>query len=193
MNTGDTVGTSNDPAAACSGTSILVVDDEPGNRETLADILTGNGYRAETAATGREALDKVRDRFFDGAILDVRLPDMFGTEVLAQLKQLHPDTACLIITGYASLQSSLRALDAGAAAYLIKPVQYERLITVLEQALERQHRLLEDRRLLQQCQERIRDLEAREAQLSERIRHLEGEHAASHEPRSEGGPSVSDR
>jgi DNA-binding NtrC family response regulator len=173
MNPENTVGTTTDPASAHSETSILVVDDETGNRDTLADILTEMGYRVETAATGRQALDKVRDRYFHAAILDIRLPDMLGTDVLAQLKQLHPDTACLMITGYASLQSCVHSLDAGAVAYIIKPLRIERITTVLAEALERQQRVFEDRQRLQQCQERIRELEAREAQLAEQILRLE--------------------
>src|SRR5438270_8993702 len=98
--------------------SILIVDDEPGNRETLADIFAEMGYHADTAATGQQALEKVREQFFNVAILDIRLPDMYGTELLAQLKEVHPDTTCIMVTGYASLQTSLRAINAGAYAYI---------------------------------------------------------------------------
>jgi serine phosphatase RsbU (regulator of sigma subunit)/CheY-like chemotaxis protein len=129
---------------------ILIVDDEPGNRETLADIFAVMGYRTDTAATGHQALEKVRERFFNVAVLDIRLPDMNGTELLAQLKELQPDTTCIMVTGYASLQTSIRATNAGAYAYIIKPLDIDYVSTLLQQALEQQRLLFENRRLLRQ-------------------------------------------
>lgn len=131
---------------------ILIVDDEPGNRETLADIFGEMGYHPETAATGHEALEKVRQRFFNVAILDIRLPDMNGTELLAQLKELQPDTTCIMVTGYASLQTSIRATNAGAYAYILKPLDIDHVSNLLQQALEQQRLLFDNRRLLRQFQ-----------------------------------------
>jgi serine phosphatase RsbU (regulator of sigma subunit)/CheY-like chemotaxis protein len=130
--------------------SILIVDDEPGNRETLRDIFEEMEYHADTAATGQEALEKVRNRFFNVAILDIRLPEMDGTELLAQIKAVHPDTTCIMVTGYASLQTSLRAINAGAYAYIIKPLDIDHVSSVLQQALEQQRLVFENRRLLRQ-------------------------------------------
>jgi serine phosphatase RsbU (regulator of sigma subunit)/CheY-like chemotaxis protein len=130
--------------------SILIVDDEPGNRETLRDIFEEMEYQADTAATGQEALDMVRSRFFNVAILDIRLPEMDGTELLAQIKAVHPDTTCIMVTGYASLQTSLRAINAGAYAYIIKPLDIDHVSNVLQQALEQQRLVFENRRLLRQ-------------------------------------------
>jgi DNA-binding NtrC family response regulator len=157
---------------------ILVVDDEPGDRQTLADILLQIGYQAETAATGQEALEKLRGRFFHAAILDIRLPDMFGAELLDRLKELQPDTAAIMVTGYASLQTCVHAINSGAHAYVVKPLDIEHLINVIQQALGQQRSVFESRRLLHQYRERIHDLERSEAQLSERVHRLEQEIAA---------------
>lgn len=138
------------PPPGADEVSILIVDDEPGNRETLADIFESMGYHADTAATGQQALEMVQDRFFNVAILDIKLPDMYGTELLARLKEVHPDTACIMVTGYASLQTSLRAINAGAYAYIIKPLDIDHVSNVLQQALSQQRLLFENRRLLRQ-------------------------------------------
>src|SRR5437773_9333313 len=115
------------------------------------------GYRPDTAATGQQALEQTREPFFNVAILDIRLPDMNGTELLAQLKELRPDTTCIMVTGYASLQTSIRATNAGAYAYILKPLDIDQVSTLLEQALEQQRLVFENRRLLRQL-EALRDV-----------------------------------
>jgi DNA-binding NtrC family response regulator len=170
---------------------ILIVDDEPGDRQTLADILLEKGYHVETAATGQEGLEKLRGRFFQAALLDIRLPDMYGTELLDRLKELHPDTAAIMVTGYASLQTSMRALNSGAYAYLLKPLDFEHLLGIIQQALEQQRSVFESRRLMHQYRERISALESREAQLTQHVHRLEQELAtlreAGRQGRSEAG------
>jgi DNA-binding NtrC family response regulator len=169
---------------------ILVVDDASGDRQTLADILVEMGYQVETAATGQEALEKLRGRFFHAAILDVRLPDMIGTELLDRLKELHPDTAALMVTGYASLQTSMRALNSGASAYVVKPLDIEHLVSVIQQALKQQRSVFESRRLMHQYREQIGTLESKEAQLSEQVHRLEQELAALREAARPGSSSA---
>src|SRR5947209_18677233 len=128
--------------------SVLIVDDEPGNRETLADIFTEMGYRADSAGTGEQALQKAREQFYNIAILDIRLPDMIGTELLERIKELQPLTTCIMVTGFASLSSSMKAINLGAYAYIIKPLNIDQVTRVIEQALEQQRLLIENRRLL---------------------------------------------
>jgi DNA-binding NtrC family response regulator len=118
---------------------ILVVDDDPAALETLVDIFWSEmGYRAETAATGRQALQKIESQFFNIALLDLRLPDMKGTELLTQLRALHPDTFCIITTGYASMDSSIEAVNRGAYAYIEKPLNIANVTTTVQAALEKQ-------------------------------------------------------
>jgi DNA-binding NtrC family response regulator len=157
---------------------ILIVDDEAGNRHTLQDVLQEQGYRVETAATGQEGLERARTRFFHAAILDIRLPDINGTELLARLKEAQSDTVAIMVTGYASLQTAIRAVDVGAARYLLKPLDIGQLCAALEQALAAQQQAFADRRRLSQCQDRIQELERREAQLTAQVRRLEQQLAA---------------
>jgi DNA-binding NtrC family response regulator len=160
---------------------VLIVDDEPAAREVLRDCLLEHGYQVTTAASGQQALEAAEQQFFHVAILDIRLPDMFGTEVLERLKELQPDTACVMVTGYASLQTAMKALNGGASAYVIKPLNLEHLFGVVDQAVDRQRSRFEERRLLGQ----YRELEERAAQLAEQVRRLEQENAALRQ----GGPA----
>jgi DNA-binding NtrC family response regulator len=172
------------PASAfdANDVSILIVDDQPGDRETLRDLFTERGYHAEAAATAQQALEQARERYFHAAIIDIRLPDMNGTELLVQLKALQPDIAALLVTGYASLQTAIKAVRSGASDYLLKPLDMDCLFSVIEQALARQRSVLESRRLLDHYSQQIQDLESREAQLSERVQQLEQEIAALRRP-----------
>src|SRR5438876_3682219 len=140
------------PPAGDDEVSILIVDDEPGNRETLADIFAEMGYRTESAGTGQQALAEVRERFYNVAILDIRLPDVKGTELLEQIKAVQPQTTCIMVTGYASLETSMRAINSGAYAYIVKPLDIEHVSSVIQQALEQQRLLFENTRLLRRLQ-----------------------------------------
>ena len=115
---------------------ILIVDDDEGTRQTLTLILRKKGYATEAAGTGQEALTKARARFFNLALLDLRLPDTEGVELIAPLKALHPDIAVLMVTGYASQQTAIQALNAGAAGYLTKPVEMDEALAKIRDVLE---------------------------------------------------------
>lgn len=130
--------------------SILLVDDDPGILETLVDIFDEMGFETTTALTGRDALSKMRDRFFNIALLDIRLPDMQGTELLAQAKDLRPDTQYIMATGNASLPTALDSLNQGAYAYLEKPIELPNVKATVRRALEQQRLQLSNRRLLDQ-------------------------------------------
>jgi PAS domain S-box-containing protein len=133
---------------------ILIVDDDESTRRTLTLIFEMKGYEIETAETGCEALEKARDRAFNLAILDLRLPDMDGVELLTPLKDAQPDIALIMVTGYASVKTAIRALNDGASGYITKPVDMEEVLAKVRDLLERQ-RLVEDRR---QVEEEIRRL-----------------------------------
>ena len=118
--------------------SILIIDDDRGMCETLGDVLRLKGYSAETAGGGREALEKLRARPFDGAVVDIKLPDISGIDLLMELKGASPDTEVVFITGYASLTTAIEAINGAAFAYLVKPFEMEHLLATLEKALEKQ-------------------------------------------------------
>jgi len=127
--------------------SILVVDDESGMRETLRDIFRLPGYTVDLASTGEEALAKAREKFYNVVILDIRLPDLDGVEVLKGIKESSPDTEVVIITAYASLQSSVDALNLGAHAYIMKPFDVGAVRKTVADAVEKQRLIRENREL----------------------------------------------
>jgi DNA-binding NtrC family response regulator len=117
---------------------ILIVDDDARIRETLSTILQQRGYKIDTAKTGLEALQKSQTRFFDMALLDIKLPDMEGTNLLTTMHENLPKMVKIMITGYPSLDNAVEALNYGADAYIIKPVKPEELLALIEEKLKEQ-------------------------------------------------------
>ncbi len=111
--------------------NILVVDDDKSILRSFARILQRCGYEVDTAETGREALARTKNRHYDVLLLDVRLPDMKGTDLLFKAKMELRHTAKIIITGYPSVESGVAALDGGADSYLIKPVKPGELLDIV--------------------------------------------------------------
>jgi DNA-binding NtrC family response regulator len=110
--------------------SVLIVDDEKVMRESLRDWLKDE-YRVTTAETGEETIELIKSRDFDALILDVRLTDKSGIDVLKEVKQLKPSINCIIITAYPSVELAVEAMKAGAIEFIVKPFtpsQLERLI-----------------------------------------------------------------
>jgi DNA-binding NtrC family response regulator len=112
---------------------ILVIDDDKSILRTFTRILQKNGYAIAVAETGKEALEKSKKQQFNLALIDIRLPDTDGTELLIKLQKLMPDAVKIMITGFPSLETGIKALDEGADAYLVKPVKPEELITLIEE------------------------------------------------------------
>src|SRR5262249_44688970 len=104
---------------------VLVVDDEPGTRLTLAAVLEESGHRVTDVADGTEASALLRERVFDVAICDVRLPGMSGLDLFRQVRAESPTTAVILMTAYASVQDAVAALHAGAFDYVTKPFDPE--------------------------------------------------------------------
>ncbi len=124
---------------------ILIVDDERATRHTLADLLRRMGYQSTEAESGREALDLLRSKRFDLVILDLKMPEMDGTEVLRVARPLAPDTVFIILTAYGTLDSALIAIRNGAFDYLLKPSSMQEIARTVEAGLaDRQRRLGED-------------------------------------------------
>ena len=116
--------------------SILVIDDDKSILRTFTRILQKAGYEIDVAETGKEALEKAGTRSYDLALIDVRLPDMDGTDLLAKMKDAMSKTVKIMITGFPSLETGVRALDEGADAYLVKPVKPDELLTLIEEKLK---------------------------------------------------------
>jgi len=114
------------------GKTILVVDDDKRILESLKVILESEGYVVETAETGEEAIKRNKNGFFDMALLDIKLLGMQGTELLAALHKESPKMVKIMMTGYPSLENAAASLKLGADAYIMKPVNPEKLLDVVK-------------------------------------------------------------
>ncbi len=118
--------------------SILIVDDDESIRRSLTLVLRKKGYETEAAESGREAIEKVQGRFFNLTLLDIRLPDMEGMELLNSIHRESPQSIKVMVTGYPSLENAVEALNLGADAYIMKPVDPKKLLQVLEEKIGEQ-------------------------------------------------------
>jgi len=152
--------------------SILIVDDDVGICRTLSLIFEKKGYETEAAGTGQEAIEKAQERFFNMALLDIKLPDMGGVELLAPLNSIHPDMVMVIITAHASLETARRAMLEGAWAYITKPLNMDEVLLTVGGALEKQRLIMENRRLYEEAQQRLAEQKRTEEQLKESLEKL---------------------
>jgi len=98
-------------------TSVLIVDDDLGICESLSDIFQEKGYLVSIAGKGSEAIDKLKQTEINVALIDIKLPDISGTELLKKIKEINPEIICMIITGHASVENAVNALELGASLY----------------------------------------------------------------------------
>jgi len=146
-------------------TKVLIVDDNEAFCSSLTDILEAKGYEVESAGTGREAIEKAQGRFFNVALLDIRLPGMDGMKLLTTMKKMHPDMAVIMTTAYASLETAVEALEEGAAAYIIKPLKMDEVLTTVSQLVEKQRLEMENRRLYQEIKQELAERKKAEEKL----------------------------
>jgi len=119
-------------------TRILVVDDDETIRTTMKAILEDEGYLVDLAGSGKEAIQKTKEKAYNVALLDIRLPDMEGVELLKLMKDSVPRTRKIMVTGYPSMQNAIGALNKNADAYLLKPVDVEKLLQTVKEQLQAQ-------------------------------------------------------
>jgi DNA-binding response OmpR family regulator len=117
---------------------ILIVDDDECICKTLSAILQAKGYQTTSALTAKEAIEKTKTQFFNIALLDIKLPDMEGTQLLAQLQEISSETIKIMITGYPSLKNAVDALNYGADSYIMKPLDPAELQKTIKNKLETQ-------------------------------------------------------
>ncbi|MFP4160093.1 MAG: sigma-54-dependent transcriptional regulator [Desulfobacterales bacterium] len=127
---------------------ILIVDDEPDMLRLLARSLAPDlGCRVETAASGKEALHMLDSGHFDLAVVDIKMPEMDGLELLELAKRKWPDLTVIVMTAYGSIDTAVDAMKQGAYDFITKPFDHETLVVRLEKALERSRLISENRRL----------------------------------------------
>jgi two-component system nitrogen regulation sensor histidine kinase GlnL len=135
--------------------TVLVVDDERFVRELCVEIIAGDGYRVLAAPDAEEGLRLARDEAVGAILLDLMLPGTTGFEVLQILGHEHPDIPVVIMTAHSSQSRVIDLLKLGAYDFLLKPFEPGDLVHATRRALERHHLLTENRRLVQELQDRV--------------------------------------
>ena len=135
--------------------SILVVDDEAAIRDSLRMILEYEGYRVEEAGTGAQALARVSSREPDAVVLDIKMPDRDGLEVLEELRSRGHDMPVLVISGHADVETAVEATRKGAFDFFEKPLQRDRILLTLRNAVESRRLQRENRTLRHEPDELI--------------------------------------
>ncbi|HXG68438.1 MAG TPA: sigma-54 dependent transcriptional regulator [Blastocatellia bacterium] len=130
--------------------SVLVVDDEEGIRRALTGVLEDEGLSVETVASGEECLAAFERRQFGCVLLDVWLPGIDGIETLEQLKAAYPDAAVIMISGHGNIETAVRATRLGALDFIEKPLQIERTVIAVRNALRQRQLEADNRRLREQ-------------------------------------------
>src|SRR5438067_9630376 len=146
--------------------SLLVVDDEESVAVTMGAILEMDGYQVAISTTGADALRRLNETAFDLVLTDLRLDDTDGLNIVSEVCRLQPETVSIILTGYASLESAIKALREGAYDYLIKPCDVEELRATVARGVER-------RQLGTQLRVRLAELEAANATIQHLNRNLQ--------------------
>jgi len=114
--------------------SILVVDDDDTLRKTMSRLFEKKGFTVNTAGTGREGLNKIREMFYDLIILDIRMPEMDGIEVLEKIMELKPETTVVMISGHGNIETAVEAIKKGAFDFIVKPLDLNRLLITIRNA-----------------------------------------------------------
>jgi two-component system NtrC family response regulator len=118
---------------------ILIVDDDEAQRSLLAGYLKKRDYTVTTAVSGHEAIEKNQDKGFDLAILDLKMPEIDGIETMTKMKEIDPEMYFIILTGYGTVETAVKAMKIGAYDYLSKPINLDELELIIERIHEEQH------------------------------------------------------
>ena len=150
--------------------SILIVDDDESVLKPIAGILRLEGYSVDTAKTGKEAIEKSNLRFYNLALIDIRLPDMEGTKLLTALRDTMPKMVKIIITGYPSPENAVEAVNKDADGYLIKPAKIDGLLEMVKARLEKQEEEVRynEQRVKEFIETRAKEHEAKTSEKSEK-------------------------
>ena len=145
--------------------SILVVDDEERMCRSLSSLLAREGYGVATAADGEEALQRYQESAPDLVITDIKMPGLDGIGLLEKLRESNPEVMVILMTGYASLESAVAAVNVGAYDYIVKPIEFAQLRLAVQRALEKQELQRARQQLLEELQDKNEQLSRRVAEL----------------------------
>lgn len=141
---------------------ILLVDDDETIRSTMTAILEDEGYSVDIAPNGKEAIKKTQEQNYNLALLDIRLPDMEGVELLKLMKEPIPRMRKIMLTGFPSLQNAVEAVNKNADAYLIKPVDVDKLLATIKEQLAKQEedKKFNEQKVAEFIESRVKDISA---------------------------------
>jgi PAS domain S-box-containing protein len=145
---------------------ILIVDDEKGLRIGTKRLLEGEGYVVETAENGYDGIKLGTTTEFDLAIIDLKMPDIDGIQVMKEILKVYPDSVCLIATGYASYETAIEAIKFGAFSYIPKPFTPEELFQKLTQGYSRRELIIEKKKWKQEREERLLEVAFEKSRLN---------------------------
>jgi signal transduction histidine kinase len=128
--------------------NILVIDDEANICEGIKRALRPEGFHVDSASSGQEGLQKVREGGFGLVLVDVMMADISGIDLIPAIHEHDPNIACIVITGYATVELAIRAIKQGAYNFLTKPFSVDELTLAINQGIEHQQLMLESKRLL---------------------------------------------
>jgi DNA-binding NtrC family response regulator len=117
---------------------ILIVDDDENIRKVLTAILEDEGYVVESVGNARKAIERTKRKLYNLALVDIRLPDMEGIQLLTEMKDTTPRMRKIVITGYPTLQNAIEAVNKGADAYILKPFDMEKVLSIIKEQLKKQ-------------------------------------------------------
>jgi DNA-binding NtrC family response regulator len=142
---------------------IIIIDDDENIRKVLQAILEDEGYFVETAENAMTGLEKARKNFYNLALIDVRLPDMEGIELLSKLPETKPEMRKIIVTGFPTLQNAMAAVNNGADGYIMKPFDVERILLTIKDLLVKQQeeKAFDEEKIAEFIETRIKELDAR--------------------------------
>ena len=142
--------------------SLLIVDDDAMILESLVSILEAEGYDVRAAGTGEEALRELEKGFFNVVLVDIKLPDMTGLDLLARVKETTPRVRKLVLTGFPDVSSAVETVNRKADAYLVKPYDPDSLLKLIEKNVmeQRDELRLTQERVLDYIKTRVKQLDA---------------------------------
>jgi DNA-binding NtrC family response regulator len=140
---------------------ILIIDDDENIRKVLQAILEDEGYAVDTAETAKKGIERSEKTFYNLALIDVRLPDMEGIELLSKLRGTKPKMRKIIVTGYPTLQNAVSAVNKGADAYVMKPFEVEKILQTIQEQLTKQEeeKSFSEEKVVEFIETRIKALE----------------------------------
>jgi DNA-binding NtrC family response regulator len=137
------------------GAKILVVDDDIGMRETLEAVLAADGYDVAVASNGEEALAAIRQKNFDLMLLDNKMPDHMGTDLIPAIKKISPDTVVIIMTAYGTIKTAVESVKKGAFNFITKPFELDEVRLSIKQVVEMQNLARENAELRRMLKENV--------------------------------------